>query len=940
MRPPSRHNFLLLLAGFLAAFFLSSLPPLSSLVEAQEIDDCMMCHEDEELTKVRDGREVSLFFDLSAYERSIHGQEELVCIDCHADLDGADFPHEEELELVDCSLCHDDIAELYMASLHGQAIEHGEKLAPHCWDCHTAHDILPAGHKDSQVAKFNIPFMCGRCHKEGTPVTRTYDIPQDSILTHYSLSIHGEGLFQQGLTITAVCSDCHTAHNVLPHTDPNSTIYPANVPATCQQCHGRIEEVHTKVIRGELWEREPHKVPICSDCHSPHEVRRPDSGGGVSTAQCLSCHARPDLVRVQDGDTISLFVDPARKARSAHKDVACAQCHTDVNPFHPERSCATITQQVDCSICHAEVVDLYNHGTHGKLFAAGDLDAPSCLDCHSVKCNLSHEEPASPIHPAKVPDLCGRCHRADGPVARRDPAKDQGIIASYTMSIHGKGLLESGLLVTAQCTNCHTAHHVLPADDPSSSVNSANIPDTCGKCHGGIFDKFSQSIHFLGEGHDGIPLPMCADCHTSHTISRTDQEGFKQNILNTCGKCHIEEAETYFDTYHGKVSKLGYTATAQCFDCHGDHDILKVTDPDSHLSRKNVVATCGACHEGSHRQFAGYLTHATHHDRDKYPFLFYTFWSMTGLLIFTFALFGTHTLMWLPRSWQMMKQHSRRLIEHEGGKHYRRFNNLHRRLHILVIISFLSLAVTGMTLKFSYLGWAQWLARVLGGFQTAGYIHRIGAIITFVYFGIHLFDLARRKVRSGKSLREFLTGPYAMLPNRQDWHDLVGTVKWFIGMGSRPSYGHWTYWEKFDYFAVFWGVAMIGMTGLMLWFPEFFTRFLPGWFINVATVIHSDEALLAVGFIFTIHFFNTHFRPDRFPMDTVIFTGTMPLEEFKIDRPREYEELVRKGELDKHLVDPPSHTFVKGAKIFGGAALITGILLILLIIWAELFGYR
>src|SRR3989338_8297729 len=140
-----------------------------------------------------------------------------------------------------------------------------------------------------------------------------------------------------------------------------------------------------------------------------------------------------------------------------------------------------------------------------------------------------------------------------------------------------------------------------------------------------------------------------------------------------------------------------------------------------------------------------------------------------------------------------------------------------------------------------------------------------------------------------------------------------------MGKGPRPQYGRWTYWEKFDYFAVFWGVTIIGTSGLMLWFPEFFTRFLPGWVINVASIVHSDEALLAAGFIFTVHFFNTHFRPDKFPMDTVIFTGRMTLDEFKEDRPREYEDLVRKGELEKYLVHPPSRALVRRMKIFGAA---------------------
>ena len=125
----------------------------------------------------------------------------------------------------------------------------------------------------------------------------------------------------------------------------------------------------------------------------------------------------------------------------------------------------------------------------------------------------------------------------------------------------------------------------------------------------------------------------------------------------------------------------------------------------------------------------------------------------------------------------------------------------------------------------------------------------------------------------------------------------MGTLKWFIGLGKRPAYGRWTYWEKFDYFAVFWGIAVIGSTGLTLWFPVFFTRFIPGSFLNVATIIHSDEALLATGFIFTVHFFNTHLRPEKFPMDITVFTGRMPLEELKRDKPREYEALVASGKL-------------------------------------------
>ena len=236
----------------------------------------------------------------------------------------------------------------------------------------------------------------------------------------------------------------------------------------------------------------------------------------------------------------------------------------------------------------------------------------------------------------------------------------------------------------------------------------------------------------------------------------------------------------------------------------------------------------------------------------------------------------------------------------------RRFRQFHRNLHLMVMSSFLGLALTGMILKFSYAGWAKVLARLLGGFEGAGLIHRFCAVLTFTYFGLHLYDLVRLRRQSGKSWWQFIAGPESMLFNRRDWREFMGSLKWFLGRGSRPEYGRWTYWEKFDYFAVFWGVAIIGGTGLMLWFPEIFTRVFPGWMVNVATTIHSDEALLAVSFIFVVHFFNTHFRPEKFPIDTVIFTGGMPLEEFKRDRPREYRQLVESGQLEQSLMPEPA----------------------------------
>jgi cytochrome b subunit of formate dehydrogenase len=907
---------------------------------AQENDDCLSCHEDSEMTGERDGREYSVFVDPDLFAHSVHA--DLDCISCHAFLDGVeDFPHDEvEPEPVDCSACHDDISELYDQSLHGQAVAAGEELAPHCWDCHGSHDILPKNDPKSRVAKYNIPFMCGDCHKEGSPVDRYYNIPQDSILSHYSQSIHGEGLYQKGLTVSAVCSDCHTAHFVLPHTDPRSSIFRGNVAATCQHCHGRIEQVHKQIIKGELWEKEPNKVPVCVDCHQPHEARNVFYQE-VSDTECLACHARPDLSMIRDGETVSLYVDSLELHDSRHRAQSCAQCHVGISP-HLKRPCSTVADRVDCSICHSAVVETYATSTHGVLLERGETVAPDCTDCHGRHNIRGRQDPRSPTFATNVPALCANCHSAGGSAdMRREIQGKLSDADSYAMSIHGKGLLESGLVVTAMCTDCHTAHHVLPADDPASSVNHKNVPHTCAACHNGIYELYVQSVHGDTTHVQGEKkFPSCTDCHRSHTIARTDTPFFKQQILDQCGGCHAEVTDTYFQTYHGKVFQLGSTIAAECFDCHGSHDILPPDNPESHLSRQNIVATCGKCHEGSHRQFAGYLTHATHHDKDKYPILFYAFWFMTILLVGTLAISTFHTLLWLPRSFMMMRKHKKMLAETKDRRVYRRFSRLQSAQHVLVVISFLGLAVTGMILKFSYLGWAQWLSGILGGFESAGFIHRFCAFLTGVYFATHLWSLVRMKIDRKLSWWKLLTDKNSMLPNRHDLSEVWGTLKWFIGMGPRPEYGRWTYWEKFDYFAVFWGVFIIGSTGLMLWFPELFTHILPGWMINVATIVHSDEALLATAFIFTVHFFNTHFRPDRFPMDTVIFTGRMTVDELKADRPREYRELVESGELEKNLAHPLPPLVIRGIKIFGTVALIIGLTLILLVIYAEIFGYR
>jgi cytochrome b subunit of formate dehydrogenase len=263
------------------------------------------------------------------------------------------------------------------------------------------------------------------------------------------------------------------------------------------------------------------------------------------------------------------------------------------------------------------------------------------------------------------------------------------------------------------------------------------------------------------------------------------------------------------------------------------------------------------------------------------------------------------------------------------GPHYFRFHLYHRILHGMVIVSFIGLALTGLPLKFAYTEWGRTLSWLLGGPFTAGWLHRVFAIVTFAYFALHLGYVARLVLRGERGV---FWGPGSMVPQPRDAVELWRHVRYFLGRGPRPRFGRFTYWEKFDYWAVLWGVAIIGGSGLLLWFPTFFSRVLPGWIFNVAIIVHSDEALLAVGFIFTIHFFNSNLRPEKFPMDPVIFTGRIDEDEFRRDHPEEYERLSAEGRLESRRADAPPRWMRNFAYVVGFTGLSLGLVLVALII--------
>ena len=269
-----------------------------------------------------------------------------------------------------------------------------------------------------------------------------------------------------------------------------------------------------------------------------------------------------------------------------------------------------------------------------------------------------------------------------------------------------------------------------------------------------------------------------------------------------------------------------------------------------------------------------------------------------------------------------------RVKDHPESRHFLRFTRGQRYLHAALFSSFLGLAATGLPLRFSESIWARGLAKGVGGFGAILFFHKFCALVLTLAFLIHVKDLVTRSLVHRE--KGIFWGPNSMVANWKDVKDLFGHMRWFLGLGPRPHFDRHAYWEKFDYWAVFWGMIVIGFSGYAMWFAPFFAHFLPGWALNAVLVIHSEEGLLAILFIFSIHFVNTHLRPDSFPMDMVVFTGVESEEEFKLKRPLEYERLKAQGKLEARLAEAPGIWQINFSKVVGFTAIAIGLVLLVL----------
>lgn len=624
----------------------------------------------------------------------------------------------------------------------------------------------------------------------------------------------------------------------------------------------------------------------------------------LDDASCLSCHENnkqailvPDEEDVEENRPL-LAISHTNYLKGVHGELTCIECHQNIVDSKSE---------------------------HNK----SELPDPDCASCHI--------------------DLWENYRKQDFTTELQRMGVVIQNIETFKTSYHAK---PAKVGLKASCDDCHHSHdfNVPPVGTLKRTDWHLTIPRACAECHDDSFEEYRNSTHGKEVLQKLNPkAAVCTDCHTSHGITRTSRDPFQLAVTKKCGSCHQENFKTYRDTYHGQINTLGYSHTAKCYNCHGSHEILGVDNPDSTIHLDNRLETCEECHNGKKitqatEAFLSFGPHANAGDFEQYPQVWFAAKFMHGLLLFVFSYFWAHSLLWWFREYRDRKTgesktrvQTDKLLQNES-KQVRRFGLLWRMGHLLFALSVMVLILTGMAVFYAYTAWAPVVINMLGGPEMSGLIHRISAAIMLGIFFLHLIGVSINIYRNRKTFRWF--GPDSLVPNWKDLWDAWGMFKWFVNKGPRPEFDRWTYWEKFDYWAVFWGMAVIGGSGMMLSFPQVTASIFPGWVFNVIMLVHGEEAFLAAVFLFTVHFFNNHFRPDKLPPpDVVMFTGTQSLEEFKRDHKMQYERLVETDQLEEYLVDVPSKPMTIGSKILGLVLITCGLALLIVVATGFFGGY-
>ena len=397
-------------------------------------------------------------------------------------------------------------------------------------------------------------------------------------------------------------------------------------------------------------------------------------GGGRGPVQCEKCHADRQFLagkaKGERGDSV-LFVPDTLLRDSRHKTLLCADCHAGYNDGYPHTKVASVS--VSCQHCHEDQGAAYHRSIHAPNFEKKG-DAPTCVSCHSSHKVLGADDRRSPTYPLNVAQLCGSCHNKkailDAYFDKPADSTARSAVGDYRHSVHGIAMTKAGLTVSATCSDCHDAHRVLPTDSTESTLHRSNVASTCGACHQGVLATFDSSAHgqALVSGdttETGKKAPVCIECHGGHKVVEANDPAWFSGVVEECGACHKRLLDTYFETYHGKATQLGYGIAAKCSDCHGAHAMLAADDSLSSVHPTNLVETCSQCHKGATVNFVKYKPHGDPRDRERNPELYWVWLAMTSLLIGVFAFFGVHSLLWFMRL--MATRNERAAGHHTNG---------------------------------------------------------------------------------------------------------------------------------------------------------------------------------------------------------------------------------------------------------------------------------
>lgn len=388
----------------------------------------------------------------------------------------------------------------------------------------------------------------------------------------YNKSVHGK----------KECTDCHLSYNPdeIPHTKSKSEV-------NCRACHGSSANFKKGI----------HSGVKCYACHSNHDIKPAKEFAAEQSSLCISgCHS-------------SRRIQVYKTSVHAKNNVKCESCHQS---GHNIKNISKGDAVSVCGKCHGKHEKNFSNSIHETVFKAGNMNAPTCVDCHGF-----HEILTSKM--TIESHACLKCH-LDEKLFPGEKIGSAKFVARYKTSIHAS--IEKNGVEAAGCVDCHGNHLIQNPDNPMASTTRTRLPETCGKCHQDVVDKFLSSAHGKSLLNKSVAAPTCVSCHSEHSIEavKKSDEFSKINQVEMCLKCHLEGKlphknykgeevliTNYKDSYHYQALKDGKLNAATCSDCHGSHEMAKFDDPNSKIYKKNISKTCGQsnCHVRQSIEYSG-----------------------------------------------------------------------------------------------------------------------------------------------------------------------------------------------------------------------------------------------------------------------------------------------------------------------------------------------